>query len=65
MMAESVMLQSEVDVLCGFAWKSSQFKREQCGLPIIRIQNGCRSFLGLRVGSQLPHAVAARLRSAT
>lgn len=35
----SVTLKNEVDILSGFAWKSSQFKKEQCGLPIIRIQN--------------------------
>lgn len=38
-MTESVALQSKVNIISGFAWKSSQFKRHRCGLPIIRIQN--------------------------
>ena len=39
MIADTVQLQNEVGVLSGFAWKSSKFKKDPCGLPIVRIQN--------------------------
>lgn len=39
MSSELVSLSSEVGVLSGFAWKSSKFQKDPCGLPIVRIQN--------------------------
>ena len=34
-----VKLGDVCEFLSGFAWRSSQFKNEEIGLPIIRIQN--------------------------
>ena len=39
MMTATIPLQRKVEVMSGFAWKSTKFKKHSCGLPIIRIQN--------------------------